>query len=150
MRQYKTVEEAYDICLTQGEIVPKAELEKERIKSFIDGAIDRYQDVKDLVTKKRWVNAYIISYDVLHQLTEAYILFDKIKVKSHLCLFSYLCVKHPTLEISWDFFEKVRTKRNGVSYYGTPITQKDWQEVSLQFSLYIGLLKERIEEELKQ
>jgi hypothetical protein len=87
-------------------------------------------------------------YDVLHQLAEVFIRFEKVKVRNHLCLFAYLVVKHPELELNWDFFEKVRTKRNGINYYGTLVTEKDWKEVALEFQLNIKLLKENIEEKL--
>jgi hypothetical protein len=88
-------------------------------------------------------------YDVLHQLVEAYLRFENIKVKNHLCLFVYLCVKHSELELNWDFFEKVRTKRNGIQYYGSLVTEKDWKEVTLEFDLTISLLKRKIEEKIK-
>ena len=87
-------------------------------------------------------------YDVIHILVETFIHFDKMKSTNHLCLFSYLCVKHPELELDWGFFEKVRTKRNGINYYSVLVFEKDWKEVALQFSLYIKLLKEKIEEKL--
>ena len=47
------------------------------------------------------------------------------------------------------FFEKIRTKRNGINYYGTPIKQEDWKEVELQFELYIKKLKDELENKIK-
>jgi len=53
------------------------------------------------------------------------------------------------MELDWGFFEKVRTKRNGLSYYGTPVAEKHWKEVALQFQLYLKLLKKKLQERLK-
>ncbi len=149
MRQFETVEEAYDLCISEGNIIPSSEIDEARIKSSLQIAEEDLQSAKDAVAKKRWNSGYKNNYDVLHQLVETFLKFEKIKVKNHLCLFAYVCVKHPELELDWDFFEKVRTKRNGINYYSTPVSEKDWNEVSLQFQLYINLFKKQIEEKLK-
>jgi len=73
-----------------------------------------------------------------------------VKSFNHKCLFAYLCVKHPELELDWNFFEKIRTIRNGIHYYGIAISQKDWKEVELQMNLYIKLLKKAVEDKLKK
>ena len=75
--------------------------------------------------------------------------FEKIKIDNHRCLFAYLCEKHTELEFNWDFFEKVRTKRNGINYYGTPVEYNDWKEVELQFALYAKKLREEIKKRIK-
>ena len=48
--------------------------------------------------------------------------------------------KYLTLNV----FEKARTKRNGINYYGIPAAYEDWKEVELQFNLYIKKLKKEI------
>ena len=88
-------------------------------------------------------------YESLRGLIEAYLLFEGIVADNHQCKNAYLCLKHPELEFSWDFFERVRTKRNGINYYGSPVNFDDWKEVELQFSLYIKRLKEEINKKLK-
>lgn len=45
--------------------------------------------------------------------------------------------------------ERIRTKRNGINYYGTPVSFDDWKEVELQFNLYIKRLMEEIKNKLK-
>ncbi len=150
MRQFKTVEEAYHFCLSEGSIIPTGEVDEPQIKASVRIADEDVQSGEDAAVKKRWNSAYKNYYDVLHQLAEAFLKFEKVKIKTHFCLFAYLCVKHPELELNWDFFEKVRTKRNGIQYYGTPVTEKDWKEVALPFRLYIGLFKKEIEKKLKR
>lgn len=83
-------------------------------------------------------------------LVDAFLNFDKIKSNNHQCLFAYLCEKNSGLELDWDFFEKVRTKRNGINYYGTPVTQEDLKEIEVQMNLYIKILKETIEKRIKE
>jgi len=96
----------------------------------------------------QWSSVYKLYYDALHELAESFLQFDKIKIDNHQCLFAYLCEKHPDSEFSWDFFEKVRTKRNGINYYGTPVAYEDWKEVEIQFNLYIKKLREEIRKKL--
>ncbi|MEW5896800.1 MAG: hypothetical protein AB1668_03860 [Nanoarchaeota archaeon] len=150
MRQFETVEEAYNFCASEGDIIPLSEVDGDRIKANMRIAEEDLQSAQDAVVKKRWNSAYKLHYDVLHQLAESFIHLDKIKAKTHLCLFAYLCVKHPELELNWDFFEKVRTKRNGINYYGTPVTEKDWKEVAPEFKLYISLFKQKTGEMLNK
>ena len=150
MQQFRNIEEAYDICLTQGNIIPTEEIDHDRIRLTLRLIEEDIETAKDAMQKKRWNSTYKSNYDILHQLTEAFLRFDRIKVKTHLCLFTYLCLKHPELELNWDFFERVRTKRNGSLYYANPITEQDWKEVSLPFNLYINQLKNKIKEKLEK
>jgi len=148
MRLFKNIEEAYDYCISNGDIISGQEIDEDRIKVCLYIAEEDLLSAKDAVAKKRWNSAYKLYYDVIHQLAEAFIHLDRIKVKTHLGLFVYLCVKHPELDFDWDFFERIRTKRNGINYYGTPVSFNDWKEVELQFNLYIKKLKEEIKDKL--
>lgn len=96
----------------------------------------------------QWNSVYKLHYDALHGLVEGFLRFDKVKSENHQCLFAYLCKKHPELELDWDFFEKIRTKRNGINYYGTPVNQNDWKEAELQLTLYFNKLKKEIEKKV--
>lgn len=150
MRPFKTVQEAYDYCVSAGHIIPQEEIDLERIKCSLQIAKEDLQSAVDSSAKKRWNSAYKMYYDVIHQLGETFLRFDKIKATTHLSLFVYLVVKYPQLELNWDFFERIRTKRNGINYYGTPVSEKDWKEVALEFQLNINLLKKKIQEKLMQ
>ncbi|MBI2662163.1 hypothetical protein HYX11_01760 [Candidatus Woesearchaeota archaeon] len=148
MRQFETAEEAYDVCLADGNIIPIKDVSEEIIRTSLCIVEEDLQSAIDAAANKRWNSAYKTYYDVLHQLVEAFVRFDTMKIKTHLCLFTYICVKHPELELHWDFFEKVRTKRNGIQYYASLVTEKDWKEAALTFQLYIDLFKKKIEEKL--
>jgi uncharacterized protein (UPF0332 family) len=149
MPVFRTKEEAYDRCLADGNIISQENVNLDVIKANLRIAEEDLESAKDAISKKRWNSAYKLHYDALHGLVEAYLLFDKIKTFNHQCLFSSICVKYPELELSWEFFEKIRTKRNGINYYGTPVLEKDWKEVELLFKLYHSLLKKEVENRLK-
>ncbi len=148
MQPFKDEEEAYGWCTAEGNFITLKEIDFEKIKANLLIAEEDLESAKDNRLKKRWNSTYKTFYDVLHILVETFLLFDEIKSRNHQCLFTYLCVKHPELEFNWDFFEKVRTKRNGINYYGAPVSQKDWKEVELQFNLYIKKLKEEIKKKI--
>lgn len=140
-----TLEEAYNQCKTNGMHLPQKDIDNAKIKTMLKIIEEDLATIQELKKKNdRWNTLYKLNYDVLHILVEAYLVFDRIKSVNHQCLFAYLCKNHTELELSWDFFEKVRTKRNGIHYYGTGVDRHDWKEVELQFSLYIGLLKKEI------
>ena len=82
-------------------------------------------------------------------LTESYLLFDKIDIPNHECLFACLCVKHPELDFDWNFLDSIRRKRNGVNYYGEHVTYDDWKKIELQTKLYISALKKEINNKFK-
>jgi hypothetical protein len=140
MPVFRNENEAFQWCDAEGNFIIKEESNIDRIKSNLIIIKECWESAKDNVIKKRWNSTYILYYDVLHLLVESFISLDKIKSRNHLCLFSFICFKHPELELSWNFFEKIRTKRNGINYYATPVSEKDWKEVALQFELYIKLL----------
>jgi hypothetical protein len=52
--------------------------------------------------------------------------------------------------LNFDFFEKIRTKRNGINYYGTPLTQEDWKSIEMNFTLYYNLIKQSIEKKIEE
>jgi hypothetical protein len=153
MPEYLTQNEAFLKCRKLGKFISIEEIDIEKIKSTLaiaEGDIEAGCALKKNSIKgtNHWNSIYKLYYDALHELVEAYLRFDKIKSDSHQCLFSYLCEKHPELEFNWDFFEKVRTKRNGINYYGTPITQDDWKEIELQLNLYLTKLKGEIKSKI--
>lgn len=155
MPRYLSREEAFLKCKKEGRFIAIEDIDLEKIKSTLniaDGDVEAGSSLKNNLAKdsKQWNGVFKLYYDALHELAEAYLRFDKIKSDNHQCLFSYLCEKHPELDFNWDFFEKVRTKRNGINYYGIPIRCEDWREVELQFNLYINKLKKEIEKKIKE
>jgi len=144
MQQFRTIEEAYDICLTQGYITPTKEIDSDRIKSTLRLIEEELKNVKDHLSKKRWEVVYNSYYNILQQLTDAFLEFDKIRIKNDYCLFTYLCLKHPELELNWDFFQKISLKQETIIKNNLLLKEQDWKEVSLPFNLYINQLKNEI------
>jgi hypothetical protein len=151
----ETLRERYTRCDTDGSFVSLAEPTAEQISTMLKLSADDLQAARDWVKQSpkggpHWNALFKIHYDILHQLTEAFVLFDKKKVRTHECLFAYLCEKHSELDFSWQFFEEIRRKRNRSIYYGEPATYADWKSIELQLNLYINTLKKSIEEKLKK
>ena len=155
MYKEKTQKEIYKKCDEEGSFIPLAEISIEKIKSMLKIALIDLKSSKEWIKKapkesEQWNAIFKINYDSLHTLLEAFVTFDKLKIKTHECLFSYVCEKYSELEFDWNFFEKIRTKRNRSLYYGEIINYKDWEQVRLQLNLYINTIKKEIEEKLKE
>lgn len=155
MPKQKTLDEAYCDCEAEGYILSSEIIDAEKIRAVLILAQTMYdtaQDIKKNLDAKspRWSIVYTMHYDSVREITDALIRFDKRKITNHQCLFAFLCKNHPELELNWDFFEKIQTKRNGVHYYGSPTTYNDWKEVELQLGLYFGTLKRAVEEKLTE
>lgn len=149
MPQEKILEEAYDSCISQGCLKEMHKVDRSKIEANLRMIGELVESAKDDSSKKRWSAGYDSLYDALHLLVEAFIMFDKLSSSNHQCLFAYLCYKHPELELDWNFFERVRTRRNGINYYGRPASAEDFKEDKPGFELYINLLRKEIIKKLR-
>ena len=149
MPKQRDIEEVYSSCTSEGKFLPQAKIDVHKIKSMLKIVEEDLLTINDLKDSTRYNTLCKLNYDVLHTLTEALLLFDKIKSTNHQCLFTYLCTKHTELELNWNFFEQIRTKRNGINYYGTMVDKEDWKNLSLQITLYTNILKTTISNKLK-
>ena len=146
-----TKEEAYSQCESEGMFLPQKEKDVGKIKSMLQIAEEDLKTIAELKQKSdRFNTAYKLSYDVLHTLTEAFLLFDRIKSANHQCLFAYLCINHPEFDFDWNFFEKVRIKRNGINYYGAGVGREEWKEICVQIEIYTSTLKRKIVQMLEE
>ena len=155
MSKAKTLEEAYDKCVSSGFYNEKTPFNEEKASSLTANAESMIMTaeiaVKGLTKEQSWLGVYSLYYEALRTYVEAYAgIADSLSCINHQCLFAYLCIKHPELELDWDFFEKIRTKRNGVNYYGENITYEDWKTAEIQVKLYINTIKKEIKGKLKQ
>lgn len=155
MRKPKTLEEVYDSCLAEGFIEEMREVNVDRVKSLTENAetgISTAQIVIKAISKqaKEWMSVYIGYYEALRMYAEALLAFDKVRTTNHQCLFALLCTKHPELELDWSFFEKVRTKRNGINYYGERVSYEDWKSIEVQMKIYISTLRKEITKRLEE
>lgn len=153
MPNYLTQTEAFEKCTADGKFGPIREINIDKIKSAVriaEADFETGRNTKKGLDRKsdQWSSVYKLHYDALHELVEAFLRFEKIKSDNHQCLFAYLCEKHPELEFDWDFFEKIRTKRNGINYYGIPAVYEDWKDAELQITLYFTALKKAIEKKI--
>lgn len=153
MPKHKTLTETYDECLANGQFRDKENSEVERVKTMMqlaDTFIESAQDLQKnlLPDSPKWSVIYALNYDALRELAGAYARLDAKDIANHQCLFAYLCYQEQ--ELSWDFFEKARTKRNGIEYYGNLATYSDFKEMNIQFQMYTAFLKKKIQEKIKE
>ena len=146
------LELSYDRCISSGNIKEKT-TDIELIKSlknvaekgleFIKG---RSKDIPKDSTD--WTFVFRDYYESLRGLIEAFLLFDGIEADSHQCKNAYICLKHPELELDWEFLETIRLKRNAINYRGQLLKCDDWKIFELRFELHMNSLKKKIEEKL--
>lgn len=155
MPRYKTSKEIFESCQNDGFYKDQSEPDQKEIQTMINIGLAILRQAQKLIPLTPqdaidWTVIFTMQYDALHQFTDAFLRFDRIKSNNHQCLFAYLCEKHPELDFDWGFLEEIRTKRNGVHYYGTPVSYADWKRRKIQLNLYINTLKKAIEEKLNK
>lgn len=149
-----SLEETYDKCIATGNIKEKAEIDTELIRSIKKVALTGLEFIKKQTTglskeSTDWTFVFREHYESLRGLIEAYLLFDMIKADSHQCKNAYLCLKHPELDLDWNFLETIRLKRNAVNYRGQLLKYTDWKLFEMKFTLHINKISEEIENKIK-
>lgn len=155
MTTFKTSKQVFEECQRDGYFKLQEEIDLRVINSMANMAIGELGIVQELnnTTIKNVHKAntiFKLQYDVFRELVDSFIRFDKIKILNHHCLFAYLIEKHGELELDWNVLEEVRTKRNGIQYYGTSISVADWKRLELPLFIYINTLRKAIDEKLNQ
>ncbi|MBU2589950.1 MAG: hypothetical protein KKA65_03430 [Nanoarchaeota archaeon] len=148
------LEKTYDKCIVNGLVREKATLDAELIKSLRKMAKAGLNFIKkeSKSIKKNsleWTFVFRDYYEVLRSLIEAFLLFDRVNIENHQCNNAYLCLKHPELELNWEFLETVRLKRNAINYRGQFLDYNDWSKMKLEFELHINKLMQEIDRKLK-
>jgi len=146
------LEKTYNLCISTGNIREK-HTDIELIKSLKIVALKGIEFInsrsKDIPKESNdWTFVFRDYYESLRGLIEAYLLFDGIEAENHQCKNAYICLKHPDLELDWEFLETIRLKRNAVNYRGQLLNYDDWKTLKLKFELHINALKKEIEEKI--
>ena len=147
------LDKTYELCMSTGKFKEKA-IDIELIKSLKLVAEKGLEFIKsksgDIPRESTdWTFVFRDYYESLRGLIEAYLLFDGIEADSHQCKNAYICFKHPSLELDWDFLETIRLKRNAINYRGQLLKHDDWTLFKLKFELHISCLKTEIEKRLR-
>ena len=150
MPKEKTPEEVYDQLITEG-LYEEASLDKDEIEKVIKLASGDYEFGKSLrkLSDANWRVIFNINYDVLRELCDQLMRFERQKISNHQGLFAFIIIKFPELELDWGFFETIRNARNQNKYKGADITREMWKKVEVQADLYISTLKKEIEKRLR-
>ncbi|MBN1386692.1 hypothetical protein JW968_07030 [Candidatus Woesearchaeota archaeon] len=148
MSNFRSKEEVHKRCMSDRYLVYLEQVDFGKIMTNIEITKGDTEVAEQAIFSKNWNTGLKLYYDILRTLAATYLLFEKVRSINHQCLFAYLCVKHPELDLDWSFFERFRTKRNGIHYYGNPIYEKDWKGIQVQALLYIKTLSAAIENKL--
>jgi len=153
-KEQKTQVGTYDACTAEGSFVPLAKMDLDQIQAMMKVALADYESIQLWAkqaskTGNQWNAIFKLAYDVLHTLSEVILQFDKMKARTHECVYAYVCQKHPELLFDWTFLEQLRTLRNRSHYYGKLLMYEDWKGVEFQLNLYINVLKKTIEQKIK-
>ncbi|MFH1134338.1 MAG: hypothetical protein V1735_07680 [Nanoarchaeota archaeon] len=143
------LEQTYTECVTGGSILPQDKVDIHKIQSMLPIIEEYMKSAEDMKAKNSFNVRYDLAYSALHMLTEAFLLFDEVEIASHQCLFAALCIRHPELDLDWNFFEKIRMKREGI-HHGAAIRREDWVEIDIQSKLYAKTLSQALKEKISQ
>ncbi len=147
MAKERTAKEVYEQLSTEG-LYEEAHLDKDEVKKVLTMAMEDYQFGKELRKLKSpsWRVIFNIHYDVVRELCDQLMRFEKQKTSNHQALFAFTISYFEELELDWKFLENIRTIRNKNKYQGLDISKEMWKSVGMQFDLYISSLKREIEE----
>jgi len=148
------LEKTYDVCLANGMFKEKNTIDIELIKSLREMAEKGLEFIKKKSEGLKkgssdWTFVFRDYYESLRGLIEAALLFDQIEADSHQCKNAYICIKHPELELDWEFLETIRLRRNAINYKGQFLDYDDWNRLSMQFELHISAIKIELEKKLR-
>ena len=109
----KKLEKANDSCVADGHYINLEEIDIEKIRSLFNIAKQGKVAALKLINDDRIGKEVVfrILYDSLRELTDAFIRFDRIKSRSHKCLFAYISFNNPGLKLDWSFLEMLRVKK---------------------------------------
>ncbi|MBU1975718.1 MAG: hypothetical protein KKG59_04915 [Nanoarchaeota archaeon] len=125
--------------------MPKIEVDIKILRSMF---ITSQGDIRaaEILKNTGSINSILkLYYDVLHVLADILLRFDQFESTNHICIFAYVC-KNPDLD--WNFFERIRTVRNGICYHGTPVKEEEWKRLELQAQLHIQALTQMVEDKI--
>ena len=147
----KEMQEIYDSCISEGRIVAKEEVDINKAKSLFESAVNEFEIAKKIEKLGENVESHLFKtyYDVFRELVDAFVIFDRIEISSHMCLFSYLIIKHPELELDWKILNSMRQLRNRICYYGKSLSRSEWKDYRIKFEVYIKTLKGLVEKGIK-
>ena len=150
MPKEKTPKEVYDELMTEG-LYEEANLDKDEIAKVLKLSVEDYEFGKNLrkISNVNWRIIFNINYDVLRELCDQLMRFERQKISNHQGLFAFIILKFPELELDWGFFEMMRNIRNQNKYKGADITKEMWKKVETQADVYISTLRKEIEGRLK-
>ena len=134
--------------ITNGK-VRKSQPDVEQAKSLVKIAQKNFQAIQTIdLTDETSSILFSQSYESLRQVVEALCLIEGFKVYSHEA-YTYYLKEHDRLYES-EVFDRLRRLRNGINYYGKPVSITVTQNAFHDIQNLITIFTELIDEKIKQ
>lgn len=148
----RELELVYERCLLENKVHKKEDVDIGKIHSLIESANNETQLAGKIEKLSANTASHLFKtyYDIFREVCEAYLLFERISITNHVCLFAHMALKHPELEFSWNKLESIRKTRNKICYYGTQLEEKEWNKHKILMKLYINSLKMKVEKKINE
>lgn len=128
------------------EFIRKVEIDKERIKSIFEQAMQRKKMIESIKTSGENISFIVEGYyEVIKELLVAYLLKNGLKSKNHQCLITYFYMKNNEYEFEADLISQMCYLRNRLNYYGETIPSnfynKNKENIKKIIKLLVDLIK---------
>lgn len=128
------------------EFIRKVEIDKERIKSIFEQAMQRKKMIESIKTSGENISFIVEGYyEVIKELLVAYLLKNGLKSKNHQCLITYFYMKNNEYEFEADLISQMCYLRNRLNYYGEMIPlnfyNKNKENIKKIIKLLVDLIK---------
>jgi len=138
------LEKTYDSCIIRGQIIENTDVENNELTLHqnTDKIINMINEIKIQKTKtpeqkKEQFNKY---YEALTLLKDMMLRINNVKIEDEQCKNTYLCIKYPSLELSFEFLENIRLKKEQKE-----IRTEDWTMIKINFELHTKSLLNKLQ-----
>jgi len=121
--------------------IRKVEIDKERINSIVNKAMQRLERARNTEINEENVSFVVEDYyEVIKELLVAYLLKNGLKSKNHQCLIAYFYKHNPNYEKEAFLISQMSFFRNRLDYYGEDIPMNFYKKNKEEFEKIIKII----------
>lgn len=130
-------------------LIRKASIDKEHIKSLLKMSQSKLDfAAKQVIDEGNSSIILVVYYEALREVCESLAILNGFRVYSHEALAYFLKNKLAESQASW-VFDRYRRLRNGVNYYGKPVSAGETARACSEVPALIRQLKEKFLKEFE-